>query len=170
MSAPAPLDDATMKYGLLLETAQTQQKLIASGLRQLKSHTQGLDAVVREQIRCTLVEELGAVVEQSTRTVDALRTLERAAHLRLIAWTLALTGLSGLVTGVSAWWLLPRPAQIEAMRAQREQLAVAIETLEKRGGLIDLRRCGSEQRWCARIDRQAPAYGGQSDYMVLKGY
>jgi ParB-like chromosome segregation protein Spo0J len=170
MSTLVPLDDAALKYGLLLETAQTQQKLIASSLRQLKGHTQELDVIVREQIRRTLVEELGAVVEESARAIQALRTLERAAKLRFIAWTLAATLLSGAATGLSAWWLLPSPSQISALRLKREQLAAALESLEQRGGLIDLRRCGSDERWCVRVDRRAPTYGEQADYLVVKGY
>ena len=39
-----------MKLGLLMETAQTQQRVIASSLKQLKAHTQELDNIVREQI------------------------------------------------------------------------------------------------------------------------
>jgi hypothetical protein len=35
---------------------------------------------------------------------------------------------------------------------------------------VDLRHCGSDQRWCVRVDRKAPAYGEQGDYLVVKGY
>ena len=170
MNSPAPLDDPTLKYGLLLETAQSQQKLIAASLRQLKGHTQELDAIVREQIRRTLVEELAAVVDESARAVQALRTLERAAKLRFMVWTLAVTVLSGAATALPAWWLLPSSSQIAALRAQRAQLAAAVDDLAQRGGLIDLRRCGSEQRWCVRVDRRAPAFGEQADFLVVKGY
>jgi len=76
MNAPAPLDQNQLNHGLLLETAQTQQRLIGASLRQLKAHTQGLDAVVRDQIRRTLIEELGAVVEHSARAVRTLQALE----------------------------------------------------------------------------------------------
>jgi hypothetical protein len=170
MNAQVPLDEAALKYGLLLETAQTQQKLIASSLRQLKGHTQELDAIVREQIRRTLVEELGAVVEESARAIQALRALERAAKLRFISWTMAASLLSGAASALSAWWLLPSPSDISALRLKREQLVATIESLEQRGGLIDLRRCGSDERWCVRVDRRAPAYGEQADYLVVKGY
>jgi hypothetical protein len=45
-----------------------------------------------------------------------------------------------------------------------------VEALEQRGGLLDLRRCGNDARWCVRVDRHAPAYGEQADYLVVKGY
>jgi hypothetical protein len=170
MNTSARVDETTMKYGLLLETAQAQQQLVASSLKQLKGHAQELDGIVREQIRRTLVEELGAVVEESARAVQALRAIEQAAKLRFISWLLAATVLSGAASALSAWWLLPSSSQIGALRQKREQLAAAVEALEQRGGLLDLRRCGNDARWCVRVDRHAPAYGEQADYLVVKGY
>ncbi|HEV7986418.1 MAG TPA: hypothetical protein VGP20_09640 [Steroidobacteraceae bacterium] len=170
MSAAKPLDEDSMKLGLLLEAAQTQQELIASELNHLQAHARGLDDIVREQIRRTLVEELGTVIEESVRAVAALRALERAAKLRFLAWTMAMTLLVAATTAVSVWWLLPTPSQMSALRLRRDQLLVELENLEQRGGRIDLRRCGSEQRWCVRIDRQAPAFGQQADYLIVKGY
>lgn len=170
MNASQSLDDASMKFGLLLETTQAQQQLAASSLRQLEGHTQELDAVVREQIRHTLVEELGAVAEESAHAIRSLRALEHSARLRFLVWTLTTTLLSGVASALSAWWLLPSTSQIDALRLKREQLLTAIDTLQQRGGLVDLRRCGTVQRWCVRVDRHAPAYGEQADYFVIKGY
>ena len=48
-SAPA-IDDATMKFGLLMESAQAHQKLAETHLEKLRAHTQDLDGVVREEI------------------------------------------------------------------------------------------------------------------------
>jgi hypothetical protein len=170
MNASPTLDDASMKFGLLLETTQAQQQLAASSLRQLEGHTQELDSIVREQIRHTLVEELGTVVEESARAVRSLRALERSARLRFVVWTLTTTLLSAAASALSAWWLLPSSSQIDALRLRRDQLLIAIDTLEQRGGRIDLRRCGTVQRWCVRVERRAPAYGEQADYFVVKGY
>ncbi len=59
MSERAPaMDDTTMKFGLLMESAQTHQKLADAHLEKLRAHTRDLDGVVREEIRRTLVEEL----------------------------------------------------------------------------------------------------------------
>jgi hypothetical protein len=33
-----------------------------------------------------------------------------------------------------------------------------------------LRHCGDTSRLCVRIDRRAPVYGEQSDYLVVRGY
>jgi hypothetical protein len=170
MSAVAQLDETTMKCGLLLETAQTQQELLATGLQDLREHTRGLDGIVRAEIRQTLIDELGAVVHESERAVESLRALERRAQLRLLLSTLVTAVLSGAMTAGAAWWLLPTSAEINALRSRRDQLATELTTLQRSGGLIDLRRCGSGQRWCVRIDRKAPVYGEESDYLVVKGY
>jgi len=45
------MEDLTMKLGLLMEAAQAQQALAAAVLQQLREHTGGLDAIVREEIR-----------------------------------------------------------------------------------------------------------------------
>jgi hypothetical protein len=170
MSAAAPLDETTMKCGLLLETAQTQQEHLATGLQELREHTRGLDGIVRAEIRQTLIDELGAVVHESERTVEALRALERRARLRFLLSTLVTAVLSGAMTAGAAWWLLPTSAEIIALRSRRDQLAEELTRLRRSGGLIDLRRCGSGQRWCVRVDRKAPVYGDESDYLVVKGY
>ena len=159
-----------MKCGLLLETAQSQQELVATGLQELREHTRGLDAIVREEIRRTFVDELGALVHESERAVETLRALERRARVRFLLSTLVTAALSGAMTAVAAWWLLPTSAEISALRARRDQLAGDLATLQRNGGLIDLRRCGSGQRWCVRVDRKAPVYGDDSDFLVVKGY
>jgi hypothetical protein len=170
MSTPAPLDEETMKLGLLMETAQTQQRVIASSLKQLKAHTQELDNIVREQIRRTLAEEFGALIEEAAQAAQLLGALKQAARWQFASWTVLATVLVSAMSMLCVWCLVPSNAQISAMRARQQQLAVAIDALEQRGGRIDLRRCGSSDRWCVRVDRQAPTYGEQSDYYVVKGY
>jgi outer membrane murein-binding lipoprotein Lpp len=170
MSTPAPLDEDTMKLGLLMETAQMQQKLIASSLKQLKAHTQELDSIVREQIRRTLAEEFGALIEEAARAAQLLRALKRAATWQFASWTVLATLLVGAISMLCVWCLVPSTAKINALRSREQQLTAAIDALEQRGGRIDLRRCGTSDRWCVRVDRQAPAYGEQSDYYVVKGY
>ena len=46
-----PLDDATLKLGLLMEGAQVQQKAAETQLEKLRAHTEDLDGVVRDEIR-----------------------------------------------------------------------------------------------------------------------
>jgi hypothetical protein len=170
VTSPPALSEEAMKVGLLLETTETQERLIASSLKQLRSHTEDLDAIVREQIRSSLSEEFGALIEESARATQTLQALKRAAGLRFGSWILGATLILCAAASASAWWLLPSASQIEVLRARQTQLNAAISSLEQRGGRIDMRRCGDSSRWCVRVDRQAPVYGAQSDYYVLKGY
>jgi hypothetical protein len=68
------------------------------------------------------------------------------------------------------WWLLPQPPEIASLRATRDALSSNITYLRQQGGALQLKRCGPQQRLCARVDRTAPSYGVAADYLVLKGY
>ena len=82
MSARRRIDDATMKVGLLMESAQAHQKLAETHLEKLRAHTQDLDGVVREEIRRTLIEELQDLAAESKRAAQALNGMKRAANMR----------------------------------------------------------------------------------------
>lgn len=164
------MDEEAMKLGLLMEAAQAQQRLGQESLERLAAHTRDLDAIVREEIRRTVAEELGAVADESRRAVQALRRVRRAANLRVLAWTVSIAAVcSGVAIG-EAWWILPSQREIASLRARREALIANIAQLKKRGGAVDIRRCGSRGRLCVRVDRHAPAYGAGADYLIVKGY
>lgn len=158
----------TASIGLLLETAQAQQEVIAAETARLQEHTRGLDQVVRIEIRRTLVEELAALDGTVQATLLRLRALERATWLRGSALGLALTVLSGLTGFASIEWYLPRPDDIQRLRLQRQELEARIAVLEEAGARVMLRRCGLEHRWCVRVDRRTPAYGPEADYMLVQ--
>lgn len=161
-------EDSTMKLGLLMEAAHTQQVLAEAALEKLSAHLRELDTVVRDEIRHTLVEELQVVVNESRRAAEALRGLARSANLRVALWTLSMTLLcSGVPMGVE-WWFLPSQSELLSLRIKRDQLASNVARLEQRGARIDLRRCGGSDQLCVRVDRKAPAYGQAGDYLVVK--
>jgi len=163
------VDDETVQLGELIETARQHQRLAEDGLRRLAAHLRRLDEVVREEIRCVLVQELQALGHDSQCAVEALRGLKRAANLRVILWSIATALLSSAIPLVATFLLLPSPRQIAALGARRDELQASIARLEKEGGRVDLRRCGAG-RFCVRIDRTAPAYGEAADYFVVRGY
>jgi hypothetical protein len=164
------VEDQTMKLGLLMEAAHAQQTLAASSLEMLKAHVRDLDDIVREEIRRTLVEELEVLGNDSRRAAESLRSLRRAANLRVALWSIGVTTLCSAIPLGEAWWILPSPAEIAALRATRDELASTVAALERHGGRIDLRRCGSGNRLCVRVDRKAPPYGEAADYLVVHGY
>lgn len=166
----AAAEDETLKIGLLMEAAQAQQTLATTMLERLREHTAGIDAIVREEIRATLVEEIRALGEDSHRAAEALRRLQRTANLRLIAWGAAVLSMAALFPFGLTWWLTPTRAEIETLIARRDELATSIANLSRQGGKVELRQCGARQRLCVHVERGAPAYGAAGDFLVVKGY
>jgi len=164
------VDETTMRFGLLMESAQAHQKMAESHLEKLRAHTRDLDGVVREEIRRTLVEELDELTAESRRAAQTLKAMKHAAHLRGLIFSISTVVLSVAIPGLLAYWLLPAPAQIESLRARRDELRASVARLEQIGGRIDWRHCGERARLCVRVDRSAPSYGDKADYFVVKGY
>jgi len=156
------MDDATMHIGLLMETAQTHQKLAEASLERLEAHTRGLDTVVRAAIRQALIDELRPVHHEVKRAEQALRAVRRAAN-----WQVALLGplfaLLSVTLGYGmARWLVPSRGEIAELRE-------TVAQLEARGGRMDLRTCGENpERLCVRVEVKAPHYGEKGDYYVIK--
>lgn len=164
-----PMDNESVKLGLLMETAESHQKAVEALFEKLKEQTQGLDAVVRDQIRQVLVEELKAVRAETQSAVTALQALKRTARVRDAFWTLGVTAIAAAIALFVAWWVLPTPPEIAALRTERDTLASNISVLNQRGARADLRRCGAGHL-CVRVDLKAPRYGESSDYLVIRGY
>ena len=164
------MDDATMKLGLLMESAQAHQRSAEVQLEQLRVHTDDLDGVVRGEIRRTLIEELQMLTAESARAAQVLQKVGRMSVMRGTAWSIV---MAVLCTGIPASIMrlaLPSEAQITALRVRRDQLAESVAMLERRGGRVDWRRCGATARLCIRVDRSAPTYGEKADYYVAAGY
>ena len=159
-----------MQLGLLMEAAQTQQKSAESSLRKLKAATNDLATLVRDEVRNVIVNELQSLEADSKRASNALREVQRAATLRVLVWSVGITTLSSAIPLLLTCWLIPSHGEIAVLRARHDELTTKIASLEERGGRIDLRRCGSGARLCVRVDRKAPSYGEQSDYLVVRGY
>lgn len=164
------MEDDTMKIGLLMEAAHSQQTLAESTLEKLSVRIRELDTVVRDEIRHTLVDELQVLGNASRRAEESLRDLRRSANLRVVVWSVGITVLCSAIPLCAAWWLLPSQAELTALRARRDELASNIANLERRGARVDLRQCDGGERLCVRVDRKAPVYGEAGDYFVVKGY
>jgi hypothetical protein len=164
------VDEATMRVGLLMESAQAHQKMAETHLERLRAHTQDLDEIVREEIRRTLIEELQSLTAESKRAMQALSNMKRAANLRGLLWSAAIAVLCTAIPSVIARWVLPSASEISTLRAEREQLAMSVARLKQQGGLVNWRYCGEAGRLCVRVDRNAPTYGEKADYFVVRGY
>ena len=171
MTHMASVDAEGVKAGLLLEAIEAQRKLADDSLRRLKAQTRALATIVRESVRQTLAEEISGLATESRQATEAMRAARRAASARMALWSSGVTALTSTVSVVVISWWLPSQAQVEALRATRDRLAAAVASLEQRGGRIDLRQCGGNgNRLCVRVDRGAPAFGQNGEYLVVKGY
>jgi hypothetical protein len=164
------MDDTTMKLGLLMEAAQTHQKSAESSLKKLKATASDLAGIVREEVRNVVIVEFQSLAADSKRASDALHEVHRAANVRGLVWSVGITMLCSAIPLAMTCWIIPSRTEISALRAKHDELATKIASLEERGGRIDLRRCGDGARLCVRVDRKAPTYGEQSDYLIVRGY
>lgn len=163
-------EDLTVRTGLLMEAVESQRALAGEALERLHERLAGLDDVVREEIRVTLLEELRALGEEGRQAAASLRGLRRAAHAHLAAWSAAIAAVAAAIPLLLSWWLLPRAADVAALRSTRAELTANLAQLTQHGGRVQLRRCGAVARLCVRIDRAAPAYGEGGEFAVVKGY
>lgn len=166
----AAAHDATMKFGLLMESAQAHQRLAESQLEKLRAHTQDLDSVVRDEIRRTLIDELQMLTAETARAARSLRGVGRGAGLRAALWSFVLALICALIPVAVARWALPSVAEVSSLRSRRDELRLSVSRLEQLGGRVDWRQCGDSRRLCVRVDRGAPTYGEKGDYYVINGY
>lgn len=164
------MDDTAMKIGLLMEAAQVHHKTAETSLKKLKATANDLAGIVRDEVRRVVTEEFQSLAADSKRASDALHEVQRAANVRALLWSIGMTVICSAIPLGLACWIIPSRPEITALRAKHDELATKIATLEERGGRIDLKRCGDGARLCVRVDRKAPTYGEQSDYLVVRGY
>lgn len=169
-NAVSSLDGDTVKAGLLMESAHSQQRMAEAQLEFLRAHTDGLDVVVRDEIRRTLIEEFQALERESRRAVATLHTLKRAVAIRWSISAAALAMLCAVLPVAIERWAAPDNAHLEQLRDRRDALTANLAQLKRAGAEVEWHRCGETQRLCVRVDRKAPVYGSTADYYVLKGY
>ena len=165
---PSPADERITKIGLLMEAAITYQQSAEEALNRLKAHTQGIDAIVRDEIRRTLVDEFQGLDEECRRATQSLQSVKRAANLRVTLSSIGIAAICTCIAVAALSWLLPSKAEIAALRAQRDRFSETVVQLERHGGRIDLRRCGNDSRLCVRIDMKAPTFGEHQDYRIVQ--
>ena len=169
-NAVSTIDETTMAFGLLMESAQAHHKLAESQLQKLRDHTRDLDNVVREEIRRTLVDELQTLTAETASAIGALERIKRGVTLRNTLASVGVAMACAFAPLFTAKLVLPSPAEMAALTARRDEMALNVSRLQQRGGAIDLRRCGAPLRLCVQVDLKAPKYGDKADYYVIAGY
>ena len=148
----------------ILETINAQQSQIHGMLALIDTRARELDTAVGEAVQRAFADAAG--LHAGRRFAQ----LQRTTGLRLALWSIGVVAACALLPTVLTWMLMPSRAQITQARQTLAQLSAAVAQLSREGGRIDLRHCGTDERLCVRVDRRAPPYGENADYMVLKGY
>ena len=163
-----PLSE-TLRVGLLLETAQTQQRVGEEVFERLRDHLRALDALVRAEVGRAACESLQALSSEAEQAEAALRRLRQETTVRVLTWSTTAMVLSAAIGLVILHLLLPSSAQVSRLRARRALYASDVRRLRQFGGAVDLRRCGTTGRLCVRVHRDGPRYGRHGDYLLVKG-
>jgi len=163
-------DPSMLQAGLLMESAQAQQSMAEEQMRRLQAHIRDLDAVVRAEIRRTMLEEMHAVAGEARNAVQALQRVRRAASLSSALWSIGVLAVGTTVPIGIISYLVPTAPEIQKLRDERASLRASVADLERSGGRAQWRRCGDSQRLCVRVDRSAPVFGDHADFLIVKGY
>lgn len=129
-----------------------------------------LEQALRDGLRAVFEEEFEALGQAGRRAAEALNAVRRVASLRLALWAVVVVICCSVIPLAIVRVAVPTRAELTRLRSERDALEAQVAQLSRRGGRIDLRRCGASGRLCARVERDAPRYGADGDYYVLKGY
>ena len=139
----------------------------------VKTAIDSLGAPVAKEFKDTVAKPTGEILAAAAAATAAAGDYSRA--VRFATWKA--TGVALLVSlavatvlaVLVAWWI-PSLPEIQARRAERDQLAAVIAELAKRGGKLKLGTC--EGRLCVQTEEGLKSYGKSPDetYRVLKGY
>jgi hypothetical protein len=140
------IDDTTMKLGLLMESVQAHQKLAESHMEQLRAHTRDLDAVVRDEIRRTLIEELQSLWAECKQAARALQRIRRGATVRAGLWSIVIAILCTGIPMAIMRWALPSGSEVTALRALRSSRGEGAASI---GGIVARGR-DSASAWTER--------------------
>ena len=167
--AEAPTVDPSLRLAALLEAIELQRETSTQALEQLMRHTQGLDAIVREEIAETLRGELAGLQAEVLAAQAALRALARAVTARHMLGSVLVGTLAAAVPLLLAATLLPGEGELRRLRAEQSSLQERLRELHQEGAAVQLRRCGSERRLCVRIEPSARPFGSDGDFRIVKG-
>ncbi len=162
----------------LTQLAPVLERAVAQAMGQSLAGASRIAAASLESAAGPILSKLDGVTRQAeaaeTRLKDAVAwftwkwsgIVSASIAAMFVVWWLLAQGL--------LWWHRDEVDQLLARRAaltrEVEQLQAQASAFEARAGRAILTTCGTVNRLCVRIDKQAGAFGDESDYMVLRGY
>lgn len=91
--------------------------------------------------------------------LEALRSVRRAANVRVPLLTLSPAAIASGVALLVAFWVLPTPAETATLRPERDPHCDPHSTQARE------QICVGAECLCVRVDLKAPRYGDSSDYL-----
>jgi hypothetical protein len=150
-----------------MEAAERQQRDVEAAIEALRDRTDGLEDAVCREVARVLALELASLSAAADRACDSLSRLRRTAARRT-AWTAGLVAAGCCATAATVvGTVLPSPTEVHALRSERASLEESLRRLRDGGAALDLRRCGAERRWCARVEPGTGRYGRAGDLVVI---
>jgi hypothetical protein len=153
-----------------MEAVETQQRTVDSALQRLHAHTRDLDALVRDEIRRTLIAMLQEFMNEAAGAAQTMKEVRKRFSFKAAVLGVAIATLGTTLPACIGMWLLPSQREIASLRAQHGELARNIEELRRQGAGVEWTRCGDSRRLCMHIDRSAPVFGEHGEFVVPKGY
>lgn len=159
-----------LKIAALIDAADAAQARTLEAIDALNATRAGLQQAVAQAARVSTQQALQGLREELERAQRVVIDLQRLSLWRA-AWQHAMVALVAIVvTLVAVSWYVPSVSDMQALRAQKAQLAASIADLEQRGGKLQISHCGPERRLCVAVQDYAGIYGKDADYRIAKGY
>ena len=159
-----------LKIDALIDAADAAQARALEAIDALNATRAGLQQAVAQAARLSTQEALKSLHSELERAQRIVIDLQRLSLWRA-AWQHVMVALVAIViTLVAVSWYVPSVGDMQALRAEKAQLAASIADLEQRGGRLQISHCGPERRLCVAVEDYAGIYGKAADFRIAKGY
>ena len=165
------MDDEERKIAILYAAFEEINAGLKAAQARLEQSIHNVGPIAGHMVKLAMTEELRAVRSEAEQATAALGRLRRAADWRTALSSGVIVIAAVAVTLAGFWALTPGREEMNALRAQRQQLQGSVDALAARGGRADLKTCGAQnEHLCVRVVPALGRYGTERDYFVIKGY
>jgi len=170
------MDPEDRKIAALIAAFDQEHERVQRAITALNHAGEQLQREVRGAAKGAVESALADLNHEIQKAQRVLGDLQRLSLWRA-AWQHLMVAFAAIaITLVAVWWYVPSVGEMNQLRAERDQLQVAITELTLRGGRIQLNECGDpgqRKRLCVLVDAQAGEYGDaqrEKVYMIAQGY
>jgi len=167
------MDPEERKIAALIAAFDTEHERVKGAITALAQTGAQLKRDVTGAAAGAVTAALAELNQDIQNAGQTLKQLQRFSlwHTSLRHLMVSIAAIA--VTLLAVWWYVPTVAQMNRLRAEREQLQASIDVLNQSGARIQLNTCGSAKRLCVLVDTIAGQFGdrrSENVYMIAKGY